>query len=38
VLDAQRLSQQAQLGVVRAKAQQYLDTTQLFLALGCSDL
>jgi len=38
VLDAQRLSQQAQLGVVRAQAQQYLDTAQLFLALGGSDL
>jgi len=34
VLDAQRLRQQAQLGVVRAQAQQYLDTVQLFLALG----
>jgi NodT family efflux transporter outer membrane factor (OMF) lipoprotein len=34
VLDAQRQRQQAQLGFVRAQAQQYLDTTQLFLALG----
>jgi NodT family efflux transporter outer membrane factor (OMF) lipoprotein len=34
VLDAQRQLQQAQLGFVRAQAQQYLDTTQLFLALG----
>jgi len=36
VLDAQRQRQQAQLGFVRAQAQQYLDTTQLFLALGGS--
>ena len=34
VLDAQRERQQAQLGFVRAQAQQYLDTTQLLLALG----
>ena len=34
VLDAERLSQRAQLGYVRAKAQRYLDTAQLFLALG----
>jgi NodT family efflux transporter outer membrane factor (OMF) lipoprotein len=34
VLDAQRQLQQAQLGFVRAQAQQYLDTTQLFLAIG----
>ena len=34
VLDAQRQLQQAQLGFVRAQAQQHLDTTQLFLALG----
>jgi NodT family efflux transporter outer membrane factor (OMF) lipoprotein len=34
VLDAQRQLQRAQLGFVRAQAQQYLDTTQLFLALG----
>jgi len=36
VLDAQRQRQQARLGFVRAQAQQYLDTTQLFLALGGS--
>ena len=40
VLDAQRQRQrqrqQAQLGFVRAHAQQYLHTTQLFLALGGS--
>jgi NodT family efflux transporter outer membrane factor (OMF) lipoprotein len=36
VLDAQRQLQQAQLGFVRAQAQQYLDTTQLFVALGGS--
>jgi NodT family efflux transporter outer membrane factor (OMF) lipoprotein len=34
VLDAQRQLQQSQLGFVRAQGQQYLDTTQLFLALG----
>jgi outer membrane protein TolC len=34
VLDAERLSEQAELGVVRAEAQRYLDTAQLFLALG----
>jgi NodT family efflux transporter outer membrane factor (OMF) lipoprotein len=34
VLDAERLAQQAQLGVVRAQAQRYLDTAQLFVALG----
>jgi outer membrane protein TolC len=38
VLDAQRQRQQAQLGFVRAQAQQYLDTTQLFLALGGSSI
>jgi len=38
VLDAQRLRQQAQLGFVRAQAQQYLDTAQLFLALGGSPM
>jgi NodT family efflux transporter outer membrane factor (OMF) lipoprotein len=38
VLDAQRQLQQAQLGFVRAQAQQYLDTTQLFLALGGAGL
>jgi NodT family efflux transporter outer membrane factor (OMF) lipoprotein len=36
VLDAQRQLQQAQLGFVRAQSQQYLDTIQLFLALGGS--
>jgi NodT family efflux transporter outer membrane factor (OMF) lipoprotein len=34
VLDAERLYQQARLGYVRARAQRYLDTAQLFLALG----
>jgi NodT family efflux transporter outer membrane factor (OMF) lipoprotein len=34
VLDAERLYQQARLGFVRAQAQRYLDTVQLFLALG----
>ena len=34
VLDAERSYQQARLGYVRAKAQRYLDTVQLFLALG----
>jgi len=34
VLDAQRVYQQARLGYVRAEAQRYLDTVQLFLALG----
>jgi NodT family efflux transporter outer membrane factor (OMF) lipoprotein len=34
VLDAQRTYQQARLGYVRAMAQRYLDTVQLFLALG----
>jgi NodT family efflux transporter outer membrane factor (OMF) lipoprotein len=34
VLDAQRQRLSAQLGVLRAEAQQYSDTTQLFLALG----
>jgi NodT family efflux transporter outer membrane factor (OMF) lipoprotein len=34
VLDAQRTVLRAQLGYVRAQAQQYLDTTQLFLATG----
>ena len=36
VLDAERLYQQARLGVVRAEAQRYSDTAQLFLALGGS--
>ncbi len=34
VLDAQRSYQRAQLGYVRASGQRYLDTAQLFLALG----
>ena len=34
VLDAERSYQQARLGYVRALAQRYLDTVQLFLALG----
>ena len=34
VLVAQRLYQEAQLGYVRARAQRYLDTAQLFVALG----
>lgn len=34
VLDAQRQRLTAQLGMLRAEAQQYSDTTQLFLALG----
>jgi NodT family efflux transporter outer membrane factor (OMF) lipoprotein len=36
VLDAERLYQQARLGYVRAEAQRYSDTAQLFLALGGS--
>jgi NodT family efflux transporter outer membrane factor (OMF) lipoprotein len=34
VLDAQRQSQQARLGLVRAQSQRYQDTVQLLLALG----
>jgi NodT family efflux transporter outer membrane factor (OMF) lipoprotein len=34
VLDAQRLVERARLGYVRAKAQRYLDTAQLFVAMG----
>jgi NodT family efflux transporter outer membrane factor (OMF) lipoprotein len=34
VLDAQRLAEQARVGFVRAQAQRYLDTVQLFTALG----
>src|SRR6266403_1790197 len=34
VLDAERSYQQARLGYVRAEVQGYLDTVQLFLALG----
>jgi NodT family efflux transporter outer membrane factor (OMF) lipoprotein len=36
VLDAERLYQNASLGYVRAQAQRYMDTVQLFLALGGS--
>jgi outer membrane protein TolC len=38
VLDAERQYQRAHLGYVRAQAQRYLDTAQLFLALGGSPL
>jgi NodT family efflux transporter outer membrane factor (OMF) lipoprotein len=34
VLDAQRLFQQARLGYVRAEAQRFADTAELYLALG----
>jgi NodT family efflux transporter outer membrane factor (OMF) lipoprotein len=34
VLEAQRLSEQARLGYVRAKAQRYLDTVQFLTAMG----
>jgi len=34
VLEAQRQSQQARLGLVRAQAQRYEDTVELLLALG----
>ena len=34
VLDAERLYQNARLGYVRAQAQRYMDTVQLFMALG----
>ena len=34
VLDVQRQLDQARLGLVRAQAQRYLDTVQLFVALG----
>jgi len=34
VLDASRLYQRARLGYARAEAQRYLDTAQLFLAMG----
>lgn len=37
VLDAERQHQQARLGYVRAQAQRYQDTAQLYLALGGSD-
>lgn len=38
VLDAERLFEQAHLGHVRAEAQRYQDTTQLFVALGGASL
>jgi NodT family efflux transporter outer membrane factor (OMF) lipoprotein len=38
VLDAERQFQQAKLGFVRAQAQRYIDTAQLFVALGGSPL
>ena len=34
VLDAQRTFQQARIGLARAQAQRYLDTAQLFVAMG----
>ncbi len=34
VLDAERFTAQAQLGLARAKAQRLLDTTRLYMALG----
>ncbi|HTQ37011.1 MAG TPA: efflux transporter outer membrane subunit [Steroidobacteraceae bacterium] len=34
VLDAERRYRQAQLGLVRARAQRYMDTAQLLLAIG----
>jgi len=34
VLDAERLERRARLGYVRAQAQRYIDTAQLFLAMG----
>jgi outer membrane protein TolC len=34
VLDAERAYEKALLGHIRAKTAQYLDTTQLFVALG----
>jgi outer membrane protein TolC len=34
VLDAERAYQQALLGQIKAKTAQYLDATQLFIALG----
>jgi NodT family efflux transporter outer membrane factor (OMF) lipoprotein len=34
VLDAERLYQNARLGYVRAQGQRYIDTVQLFMALG----
>jgi NodT family efflux transporter outer membrane factor (OMF) lipoprotein len=37
ILDAERLYQNARLGYVRAQAQRYMDTVQLFLAVGGGD-
>ena len=34
MLDAERLERRARLGYVRAQAQRYIDTAQLFLAMG----
>jgi len=34
VLDSERLNQRARLGFVQARAQQFLDTAQLYVALG----
>jgi outer membrane protein TolC len=34
VLDAQRLDQEAQLGIVQAETQSYVDTVKLLLAAG----
>ena len=34
VLDAQRVFQQARIGLARAQAQRYLDSAQLFVAMG----
>jgi outer membrane protein TolC len=34
IIEAQRLYQQARLGYVRAKAQRYADSVQLFVATG----
>jgi NodT family efflux transporter outer membrane factor (OMF) lipoprotein len=34
VVDAQRIVEQARLGYVRARAQRYIDTAQLFVAMG----
>ncbi len=34
VLDAQRIFQQARVGLARAQAQRYLDSAQLFVAMG----
>jgi outer membrane protein TolC len=34
VLEAQRLTEQARLGYVRAEAQRYLDTAQFLTAMG----